>query len=432
MMSRRRWRRLVLSVIGGLVVLVTVAVLLLQIDDPLSPPANRLLAAAQPPIDSPAYVYLFGMNAPAGQDPSAVGTARIASYLAFDDTRVAFSAKVWDDPLTDTLPLLGLDPACSQDARPCNAEPWFDAAARRGKLTGEAERLARFRHFMTLGPVIAQVPPRLDAPLPPYQMLTQGARLDRLALFELGTQDADAAIRQLADRIGVWRGYLAAADEMVGKMIWVAILRESIDDLFVLGIAHNVAAPPDLHFLTANERALIAPMAREFIGSKIMYEELDRSPQLLSTDRTIRSWVARILFKPNMTLNRTAPSYQKVIDWDALDDAAFAAAIDTLDEPEPELESGSLRNRVGSVLASVATPSYAQYASRVRDLDVKIALYEAWRQQRESFPLTVVNPYRDQLESALDQGDGWSCLDGPLADNRRTRCLPTGVSATLH
>lgn len=217
------------------------------------------------------------------------------------------------------------------------------------------------------------------------------------------------------------RMQLANADNLIQKMIWAKLIATNLQWQAVLSRHFDAQLKP-VKPLTLAERSLRRAIKGEF---GMIADTLQRTA-LAPSDKPVYGLAVAALFKRNRTINALAPRYTYVSEVSELSPKAFAKAVAG---PQAPLitETGWL-NIAGNAFLRIKPPSYLLYASRLQDLDSRIALLNRVADlpkspiQTDIDHLAISNPYQAGEGPQL-QKDGRVCFDGPLADELGVRCL---------
>lgn len=367
-------------VVLPLVLVMVLGVALLQIDDPLDPDAEALVALTLPTAESEAYLYLLGLDAPAHESPMDIGRTLLASIREME-RQIADSPLMEHEvtfPGYDRLPRLDGDLACQWHHADCPAQV-MAAAQSHAVWSAEQEMLfQRYQTFLALEDYQNQSLALVSEHLPPFGHLISGQRLTTLKALQLANAgNPDKAITLLADNLQKIRHQQQRADDLVGKMVLLAALSESLDTLSLLLANHGYDLAPPLPTFSAAERDFTRPMAREFAMGYYMFASMDRHPQFFSTSEEVMEapgWLVRAVFKPNMSINGSLGWYQQVIALSQLSPQAFANHMQNFDPVMPP--SHWLRNSTGSILLSIARARLHDYVAAGFEVHGKIDLLQ--------------------------------------------------------
>jgi hypothetical protein len=408
----KKWQRILL---GTLLVLGAGAWLWWQ-DEALNPQARAWLEEPAAPAESSAYYQLLGLDAPAGQEPQAVGRQLVQAHRqwraehgpydllasAAADQRIELPGK--------ELCALG-EPDCLQQLRE-------DRAALAELLARHGELLLRYENLLALNDYRTLSQPSMDEPLANFTTLDRANRLRGAQALALAADGrGEEALALLQQDVRQLRAWLARADNLILKMMMVSLLGRDLDSIAALHRDGLVPAPAAQPALSEAERSLQAPMQREFalVGSGLL--TLVDDPQT-ATELGVFGWQLQWLYKPQMTVNDLLPDYQRVAARSRLDTAAFAGTLGGRAREELSIWR-RLRNPVGAILGDVAMPDFNKYLARLHDLDAKLALFNSLGQKLPE----ADNPYGPGQRASWNKKRQAYCFSGPLKDEQGLRCL---------
>ncbi|WP_125932139.1 hypothetical protein [Thiosocius teredinicola] len=365
--------RKISKIVFFLLICIALAIVLLQIDDPLEPEVATLIQMAEPQTSSQAYLYLLGLHAPPAQDPLELGKQRLASTLRAGSV----------DPLSphdsDPSEILAIPEGelfCRTSDDGCQAKLFGATDEFATVIESNKTLLDRYRAFLALNDFATLQKAGLDDELPiAYRHLKHGHRLLMLnTILTARNGQAEQAGAELHDTIDALRRKLETADTLLSKMIFTTLVSESLDTLSVL-VRQSATTTAQLAPLSPAEKSLKKPIAHELRGMHSFYSELDQG----SDDPTLPAqwphWVRRMFFKPNMSSNAGFIYYRDALTLVDVPPVDFAAKVrgTTFEEPP----RAWLRNYGGSILAGIAGPAMNRYVESIFDLDAKIALFNA-------------------------------------------------------
>lgn len=401
--------------LAALAVLGVTAWLWLQ-DEPLAPQAKAWLQVPHATAGSLAYEQLLGLDAPAGEDPQAVGRQLLQAHR-----QKHAQPGPGEAPLASRhearIALPGAE-LCTLAEAACLPRLRQEGAVAE-LLARHAELLQRYARLLALSDYRTLSPPSMDEPLANFTTLERANRL-RLAQALALAEDARGAeaLGLLQGDVRQLRQWLARADNLILKMLLVRQLDQDLDAIAVLYRAGLLPRPAAQPALSEAERGLEAAMQREFalVGSGLLglQDNLQTAAEL-----GVSGWRLRLMYKAHMTVNDMLPDYQRVAANSRLDSAAFVATLQGPSRSEPSLWS-RVRNPVGTILGSVAMPDYNQYLARLHDLDAKLALFNALGQAVAE----ADNPYWPGQQASWNAQRQAYCFSGPLPDEQGVRCLP--------
>ena len=413
-LSKRTWLILLFALFSLLALL-----LVAYLDEAPSEESLALQADFRAGTPSPAFVYLYGLDAPEDSAPEALGARRLA------------------DPASESLPdqgglALPEGPLfCgSRDDRDCMRSLFDGTAAISATLASHAvlrqraDTLLRFNEYET------QTKPALEEQFPPFQYLSRAWRLMLLQAVSLHQQgDTPQALALLGEQFRLARAMYAQQDSLVGKMVFTRLLMDSLAvQSLMLGRSDGLVAER-IEPLTRDEASLREAFAREFAGMRTMFLGLDTEPHFWSDNMSVPAWLTRFLFKPNMTTNALARHYRQLIELSELSPDGFAVR---LQEPVFEEAEPSMRNMAGyGLLRALEPEAFLGYVGRVHGLAARIELFNALYHERKPWS-AIQSPFADGETAYLEEGA--VCVSQPLEMPGYSSCLPVAESfiAAMH
>jgi hypothetical protein len=295
MLAGMKFLRILLFLVAGfllLCLLLLVVVLFLnRHDQPPSASATRFdqLVAQRPevPDSDNAYVYILGFDAPADADPREIGARRRQWLETYSDT--ADAAK--NDPLAEPLILrratsaeaVRVDELCKADDRQYCVEAFGEVADKWRPNPIEQLGLSRYQELLKYHAWREVVPMDFEAPLPPYSDIGHLQRLEFLSLMSrLHTLEPAEIRAALQVDFEYWRGALASADSIIGKMVARSALRSHFffASLVLKRVpAERVAACVPAGWdreITREERALDRAFAGELASMERLLRDLKK------------------------------------------------------------------------------------------------------------------------------------------------------------
>ncbi|MDP3816462.1 hypothetical protein [Pseudomonas sp.] len=387
---------------------------------------------AATPDESAAYLYLAGLDATLEQQPAILGAERLKAYQAWYVQHGAGDTSFVPGKQAQLKLPEGAD-FCAIEAPDCLTAL---LAREPAPLPGEqAALLERYRHYLTLGDYHTLTSPSIAEPLAPMQYFSRANQLLTLQALQLAKAgDGAAALALLQDDVTQLRRQLAMADQLVQKMILVAMLNRDLEWLAQLYRRGLVPAPAPLAPLSEAERSLHAALLREFGSGAALFAELGyKELGDFIGNETLGRLALLFVYKPQMTVNAVLPPFQQLSARSQLDPEDFQQAV----QAAAPLQASplSLRNYVGSVLLAIAVPDLNRYIGRLQDLDAKLKLVNLSSQLPPGVPtpeqLAALpesgNPYRPQEPPYWEAEQGRLCFSGPLEDRHSGRCVTLGV-----
>lgn len=366
-----------LIVLTALVLSVVVALLLLQLDDELSPGAERFLARVDSSADSPAYRYLAGLAVAAEEDPLSVVAA--------------LPVLPGDNAYPQQLPLPEGAGFCALREEGCLATLLSATADSDALLREHAVLLQRAEHFWTFDEYRTLTTPALEEPFPPFVYLLRAGRIRLLATIHQHHQGhTRQALDSLLKQLAVIRHSMLLQDTLVGKTVLLSVFTDALTITDALLRDSGLSSAP-LAPLTAAEKDLGAALAREFAMGYQLMAGLDRHPDFFhqrnEDDVAVPGWIVRLVFKPNMSVNAMVAPYERLERLALLSPDAFHRAV--VAEPAPEPHTSLLRNYAGAVLLAVAGPDLDNVVRRFQDADEQV---QRFNQTHAAFSLAAPQP----------------------------------------
>ncbi len=363
-----------------LIVLVGAALLLLLIDDDLSDESRQLIATAQARAASSTpepYQYLFGISAP--------------------------------------LHCALKEPGCVEQIMGLRNQ-WGSEVAEQRVLLERYETFVKFDNFATPLNTFS-----IEHPFPDYSYLTRGNRLKLLfALMAADQRGGEAGLSVLIEDLGHLRRQLASADTLIHKMMFVVLVANDLDALVHIYKHYPTRHAHVLEHLSAAELRFDSPLTREFYFGYRVFLNADGKTDFFSEGAHLPRGLGRFLYKPNMTINDRACAFREPLRVAQTNSEQFALEVrqSQTSPPDGGFKWGCIRNVVGATLGQVAAPDFQKYIARLHDLNVKFVLAQHVLSGQPGSP---ANPYGNTY--GAKQADRSICMDGPLEDERRLRCV---------
>lgn len=392
---------------------IAVQLWLCQIDDDLSIDAVDLVNRLNVDGESRAYLYLTGIFANENDNPEDVGRKILEEQRKLDADA---SYKVVEYEVSKKIPLPEGGLFCQARNEEC-ISTLFSSKIDMEKIFQENRVLIlRSKNFFEFSEYKTLTKPSFNEIFPPYQYIASAEKiklLEAISIYQHG--NPKEAIESLQAQLQKLRKSLELQDNLIGKMVFLAMLADVIDVSSVI-LSNEGIKVEHVHGLSPAEKSFHMVAAREFGTSYYTFKNLDRHPEIFEIGGKFPGWVARILFKPNMTINAVTPIYRRFERLVQYSPSEFSAEIE---QGNFSLTPTSkMRNYIGATLVAVA-PNFDEYVARFHDFEAKIALFN--HMHVEGGSAGIKNPYwpdREPIES-----NGAICFDGPLKDNRFLRCL---------
>lgn len=386
-----------------------------MLDEPLDPRAQAWLEPAAP-AESAAYYQLLGMDAPAGQEPQAVGRQLLQAHQQWLAKHALNKPQATADRARIELPGAEL---CRLGEGDCLQRLREDRAALGELLVRHGELLRRYETLLTLNDYRTLSQPSMHEPQVNFTTLDSANRVRAVQILALALDGRGGeALALLQQDVRLLRHWLARADDLLLKLMLVRQLANDLEAIAVLHRAGLVPGPAPQAMLSNAERSLDAPMQREFAKmSSELLSLLDNPPKVAGIQ--VPRWRQHLTYKPQMTLNDMFTDYQRVAANSRLETVAFVRTVKMQSHSEPSLWRRA-RNPVGTILGSISMPDLNKYLASLHDLDAKLALFNSLGQ---SVP-DAGNPYRPGHPASWNAKRQAYCFSGPLRDERGLRCLP--------
>jgi hypothetical protein len=404
----------------GSIALLVVILFALQIDDKLNPAAENLIAKVKMEDytndQREAYFYLMGIGAHQDEDPITIGKSIYNLFNSNEEGNEYYKKQ-------NALELPQGDLFCSSWENACIVSLFTPSEKIDNILKKNKILLDRYQHFLSYNSYLTITDPSISEPLPYYNYITKGNRLIILQSIQSAQKlEYKQALEILSKNISLLRKQLSFQDTLIGKLVFLLQLSENIDVAFLVSKKANkdnlFKVPP----LTEDERSFELPIARELSMSYNMFKELDGNPEFWQTNGSAPSWIVKLFFKPNITINSLYPEYQAVIDYALLSHQDFVKRLN--ESNTQKITKSWIRNPTGTILANVASVNYHEYSARFYDLDTKILLFNALigKESITTRISNIKNPYYSNSKTAFIDNNK-VCFDGPLPDELKLRCL---------
>ena len=403
--------------------LILVVVLLLQIDNELSPEATSMLESIEWQKSNDAYIYLLGIGAALGEDPKIEGPLVLAQIRKAEAAYAQASFDDWGS--YDERPTIDLpehDSLCSVNEAGCIASLFtasdLDLA---DPLMVEVKR--RYETFLKLDRFTTMTQPHLYEPLANFVFLVKGNRLVSLNAIENAKKCCpEKAMNQLYVHLELLKKHTKETDNLIGQMIAYVLLNETIDVLSLLIEKYDLAGQP-IALLTNEELSLDRVMDRELAFSSSILQ-----PNVFEDSfKPWPKWMIKTVFKPKMTSNATATSYLSAKEMSMLPQVSFIDAIEN--QGDNKFELFDVRNLLGFFLYEInSNINFNSYIARGFDLNSKITLFNGLlgRPLNDDVLSGIENPYyREKYDAKYDEKISRVCFDGPYEMVGFARCLIT-------
>jgi len=383
-------------------------------DQDLNHEAKELINLVESTEESEAFLYLLGMEAPEGVDPTEFGRNRL------EETELApmsASANAGERITAPKSPLL-----CNVSEFSCRKTLFttdFDSEKIRLQnktLLTRVEEFHRYDEFRTLTD-----PSNYDV-YPKHSFLTAAARIEILsAISAYRDGRIEEAVDTLSKQIEINRRAMSHQDSLIGKMVYVWVLSEIVNVVSI--ILSNSPIQEDIYFpkLSREEKDFFEIAARELVITRNNYQLASQA----SDDGVdiVVNWFLRYFLKPNMSTNMAATQFTKGAKLAQLSHEEFANPQNNMDA----VFNNRLpfENKIGNFLAEHHTDLKPNIA-RLYDLDAKLELFNHRYAEKREFS-TAKNPYYPDEPLAIFHDR--VCFRGPIElGSDQGKCLITQIS----
>jgi hypothetical protein len=378
------------------------------------------------------HLYLLGLNGPVDMAPIEAGQAWFQAHLdAREVDNVPFATAhraPWVEHqlsvprFAQALDLLD----CGHDGNP-------DCILRSAMLVEHALLLERYKDWPSATEMKVA---GTDLWLAPHFQTLISA--DHLLWLEIGMRldqgDQGGAAELIKASFSKGRDYLQQAGSLLHMMVAIRLINDQVERLLSL---HGTGRLPELDvdaLLRSPDdmgAVLYQVMRGEFGQAMEGYAWADVHREELTDDRWLQTWMSRLFFRKNISVNVSHDLYRWIA---GLDQPPKLSAHIRGSEPG-WTRPFSLRNLYTwihpTLMPEDATP-YLAYVGRLHDLDAKLALARAYLanpslEDADLRALVRHNPYRRGYGVELRQVSQRLCLDGPLEDNANFRCIPVAM-----
>ena len=413
------------KIVVAIVLLLLVTVLLLQIDDELTPDAVAMLESVKWQDSNDAYLYLLGIGAKLGEEPPEEG-ALVLAQIRKNEVNYRSSKPYAEWPEYDERPTIELpehDSFCSTKDENCITTLFIESDIDLNQpLMTEVK--SRYQTFLSLEGFTTMTEPHLFEPFVDFTFLVKANRLMSLSAINKAEKCCpEGAMNELYELVELQKKHATEADTLIGQMLAYALLNETIDVLSLLIEKYRLAGRP-ITLLGQRELSLERVINREFafifsgINSLELHQGIKLSPQ----------WVRKALYKKNISANALVPAYKEVKRLSLLSQQDFAR--EASDEGAAKVSVMSwIRNPWGSYLhVFIGKPSLIDYVGRGFDVNSKITLFNGLLGKSLNSDVMggILNPYYpDQYDATYNQNTKRVCFGGPLKMSGFMRCIIT-------
>ena len=387
---------------------VILAVLLMQIDDDLNDEVVAFISLHEQRAsrESQAYLYLNGIAALEEKEIIARGARLLAASLGktSDAKKLSKGDKLATPDDKDEMYCHLADAGCLGNIIDSSSR-WGNEINKFSVITERYEKFISYPEFTTLSKATA------NAPMVDYRYLFLGNKIkifSALSLAESGKPEQ--AIEMLLTDNKYLRKQLTLADSVVHKGVFKNLLSYNLDVIVYIHLAYQAKKLTEITSLSKTEISMNFPLGRELLSEYNTYQYVPQSSEHWP------SWVIKIIFKPNMTINQRFTRHEEIMSLDNLSGKAFAKSAVNLKATVKS--EANYRNYQGEVLAEMPIISF-RYIAMMHDLNAKISLANFVLSDKTQ-PLQ--NPYGALYNKITERGN-LICLDGPLADKKSSRCI---------
>ena len=324
------------------VILILVIVLLLQVDDELSPEATSMLENIEWQKSNDAYIYLLGIGAALGEDPNVEGRLVLAQIRKAEESYAQPSSNDWGHyKQRPTIDLPEHDSFCSVKEVDCIASLFIQSDI---DLNDPLMIEVKHRHetFLKLGGFTTMTQPHLYEPFAHFELLVKGNRLVSLSAIERAKKCCpEDAMNQLYAHLELLKKHIKETDTLIGQMIAYVLLNETIDVLSLLIEKYDLTGHP-IALLTSEELSLDRVMDRELaFGSSILQPNVFEESY-----KPLPKWMIKTVFKRNMVTNASAAYYLSVKKISMLPQVNFIDALEGQGNDKFEVSDVRAREKV--------------------------------------------------------------------------------------
>jgi hypothetical protein len=388
-------------------------------DNSLSDESLELLTPQEVATNQDGYFYLMGIHAAENEDPISIGKSLLASFQEQEKSPQENLLQSFDYqhyPEEKKLALPDGDLFCRLKEEGCIGRifeqiPSFNP-------TDYSTLVNRYLTYMQMPEHNLLTTPYINEPLPPYLYITKGADIFLLTKLQESQSNPADALNQLNNHLNLLRQKLANANNLIEKMVYTHIISQCINFMFVISAQNLYEIPVTIDSPTPEEIDLTAPFKREFLGHALLYKHLNGNPYLLDEENKIPGFIAKLLFKENMTTNIAATYFSRLIERSKLSAFEFAQYAKA---PAEAKSHYSLRNSTGSILASIPYPDNDRYIFKLHELNNKINLFNTIIASK-STSIQLMNPYYQLMETPYINKNH-ICLKAPMEDDAKSGCL---------
>lgn len=373
--------------------------------------------------DSRAFVYFLGIS---HNTPQKAGAERLAALRQRESNPDAQRAEENASLVTPAGELF-----CLTRESGCISTLFAAAPAEVASLHQQHARLLNnVNAFLRMDDYHTLTQPTFSEEGPPFRALRAAERIKLLgAIARYRQGKPQQALDALLEQFQTLRAMFVQQDTLIGKMVFVIMLSDVLDVASVIANQEDIQ-PLNISSiapLTSAEKNFAMVAKREFAGYYHLFKNLEKE---LKAENS--AWIARILYKPNMSLNAVAPDFARFSRLTQLSPVAFVEAVSpengkNLSESLSWLYKA--RNYMGYQLLIVGQADFDRYAGRMHRLNAKIELFNEYVVKKNRPASSIANPFypgKTAYETDTEQG-GQLCFAAPVDESTELRCLQTSV-----
>ncbi len=385
-----------------------------QIDDDLSEDALSLIKKVDYSGHSESYYYLMGIYASEKENAKDIGKNIVNQY---NKKSLDSNYNIVEYPEAKKIPLPKNNIFCRTWEGTCLYDMFNEPFDINILLKDNHTLLSRMSIIHGSNDYKTLTKPSIDELPPSFEYFSAAEQIKLLlAISKHKEGKTQQAIELLEQQFFELRRLLKRQDTLIGKLILLTQLSEVIDVYSIILSNTNFTAN-FIPLLSESERSLEKAFVREFFMQYEMFKNLDKNPELFEIDGKLPGFIARLLYKPNMTINTMTPRFSRLLKIESLSPRAFAAIVSLDKEPT---HSSKLRNFVGSVLVRVAYPDFDQYIASFIDFNAKLSLFNHRYHYQKDID-TIENPYYMNKHPVVSKNQ--ICFEGPFESYDYLRCL---------
>lgn len=373
-------------------------VLINAFDEDLRPEAQAALNWQSPAnmlVDN-GFVILLGLDAPINEDALQVGTRRYQEELGRYRTllKTHVEPTISSEPSADKInsPIDLADAKwkifyCDYEKKQSCVDFYRTLTTQEVALFYASQRPleARFNAIKQSKHYTEAMPPMISGYIPKYSNLTAASELARMKAVRLITSgNMDAGVAEFVENATFSRKLMMNANSLVARMIAVAmvqkdmrILSELITQYPAIAVDFNAQWLPITSTISSFEFSFAKPFQHERnMTLQVMYQ---LKFQVTKKSNWFNKFIAYVIFKQNATVNLFYDWWQVNLDLlQAGPQNQLEAKREIHKQQQALLGFGYapyyLKNPIGKILVSVATPEYSNYVERQYDLEGQIQL----------------------------------------------------------